>query len=303
MPSLWSVEDENANLGYRNLCLAEYPQDQEIREALDVMWAGFEPYADSDFIRAFSHDPEARFWELFLGYSLLQDGRELLPEIDRRGTGGLPDICVLDGDRRVWIEAIAPGDGDDGPDQVVRPIPINEGGGVIAAPERQVQLRVTSALYTKSQAFARYTERGVVGADDVRIVAIGAGRFGSYASDAPLPSALRSVFPIGQEFVRVNIENMEVIEQGREVSWEIQRDNGPIARTAFLTDEYAHISGVIWARASIGNFDRAARPLTIIHNPMSHVAMPQDWSVWDREYVATEQGNQWNVRDIRSDVE
>lgn len=301
MPSLWSIEDPTAQLGYRNLKRAEHACEREMRGALDEMWRVFEPYADPDFVPAFAHDPDARFWELFLGYSLLQDGRTLLSAAERWNADGLPDICVIDGDRRFWIEAIAPGEGADGPDQVVRPVPINEGGGLIAAPERQVQLRITGALHTKAEAFRRYTERGRIAVDDVRLVAIGACRFGAYASDNP-PSALKAVFPIGDEYVRVNHENFEIVEAGFETSWTIERANGDIPRTAFLDDEYRQISGLIWSRAGIGNFNRNVRPISIIHNPVSEVRMPKGWSAWDREYVARRQEDGWQVEDILAEA-
>lgn len=299
MPSLWSIDDPNADLGYRNLKRAECAVERDIRAALDEMWSVFEPFADSDFLPAFAHDPDARFWEMFLGYSLLQDGRTLLPAAERGNQEGLPDICLLDGDRRVWIEATAPGDGAAGPDQVARPVPINEGGSLAAAPERQIQLRVTGALYTKSAAFAQYVERGRIAPEDVKLVAIGATRFGAYASDNP-PSALRAVFPIGEQFIRVNRENGEVVEEGFLESWTIERANGAIDRTAFLTGEYAHISGLIWSRVGIGNFYTRVRPISLIHNPMSDVLMPESWNVWDREYVARRQGENWQVENIRA---
>jgi hypothetical protein len=209
----------------------------------------------------------------------------------------LPDICVIDGDHRVWIEAIAPNDGAAGPDQVARPVPINQGGGAVHAPERQIQLRTTSALFNKSRVFERYIERGVVAPDDVRLVAIGAGRFGLYASDDP-PSALRAVFPIGDRIVRMNRYTDEITFNGWETSWEIDRANGPIERTAFIGDAYTHISGIIWSRVSIGNFDRNVRPVSMIHNPVSQVRMPEGWSAWDREYIARAHGDGWLVQNI-----
>jgi len=272
-----------------------------MRESLEEMWAVFEPFADPDFLPAFSHDPDARFWEMFLGYSLLQNGRTLLPATERGNQEGLPDICLLDGDRRVWIEATAPGDGATGPDQVVRPVPINEGGGLAAAPERQVQLRVTSALYTKSAAFARYVERGTITPEDVKLIAIGAARFGAYASDDP-PSALKAVFPISNQFVRINRETGEVVEEGFLESRTIERENGAIDRTAFLTGEYSHISGLVWSRVGIGNFNTRVRPISLIHNPMSEVPMPEGWNAWNREYVARRQGENWQVKNIAEDA-
>jgi len=43
----------------------------------------------------------------------------LRPSIDSRA-GGQPDLCVIEGRRRIWIEAIAPDEGGSGPDRVQR---------------------------------------------------------------------------------------------------------------------------------------------------------------------------------------
>jgi hypothetical protein len=114
------------------------------------MWATYAPYADPDFKEAFARDPAARFWEMHLGCKLMAGGKTLLPAVERKRDGGQPDICVLDEGCRIWIEAIAPEAGADGPDQVRGPKPINEGGGLAAAPVRQVQLRASSALLSGS---------------------------------------------------------------------------------------------------------------------------------------------------------
>jgi hypothetical protein len=137
---------------------------------------------------------------MYLGCTLLAAGRTLLPVADRQRAGGQPDLCVLDEERRIWIEAIAPDEGAPGPDQIVRPVPINQGGRCIAAPERQAQLRTTSAFWTKSKKIARYLEEGAIGRDDVRIIAISASRFGTLVSGDP-PLIMKSLFPIGNEYV------------------------------------------------------------------------------------------------------
>ncbi|MFG1179337.1 hypothetical protein [Xanthobacter versatilis] len=98
--------------------------------------ATYEPYADPDFRHGFARDVDGRFWEMYLGCTLIEAGRNLLPIVERKRDGGQLELCVIEDGRRFWIEAIAPRDGDSEPDQVVRPIPINEGGHIIAAPIR-----------------------------------------------------------------------------------------------------------------------------------------------------------------------
>jgi hypothetical protein len=111
----------------RDLKAAESPYEQQLHVQIEAMWATYEPYADPDFPQGFARDVDGRFWEMYLGCTLLEAGRTLLPVVERQRQGGQPDLCVLEEGRRIWIEAIAPDEGAPGPDQIVRPVPINEG--------------------------------------------------------------------------------------------------------------------------------------------------------------------------------
>ena len=243
MRSLWNIDGGNLDVGYANLREARHTEERNIRTFLDAMWASYEPFADRGFRHGFARDPDARFWEMYLGCRLIKSGKTLLPFGERRFDGG-PDICVLDRERRIWIEAIAPGPGEDGPDQVRGPVPIGEGGGAEYAPTRQAQLRMTSALLTKSDAFESYLQSGIVTPEDVRLIAIGVGRFGIYLVDRPLPTILSAVFPIGDQYVSIDRETLEVVDQGYGTSLEITRLGSAIPRTAFLDQKYAPISGI-----------------------------------------------------------
>ncbi len=295
---LFSVSGPDLDRGYINIQAGAAAVERELQAILREMWAVYEPFADPNFVAEFAREPDARFWEMYLACELLEAGKTLLPTVERSRQGGQPDVCVLDGDRRIWIEAIAPDVGEEGPDQVRGPVPINEGGGLAPAPTRQVQLRTTSALWTKTQKIERYMRDGVIGANEVALVAIGAGRFGLYASEQPLPSVLSSVFPIGPEVVTVDLAREEIVEQSFEPSFRIERAGGSIPRTAFLDERFRAVSGIVWSRASIGNMRRAERPLTLVHNPVAAAAMPEHWGVWDREFVTRADGDRWTATDV-----
>lgn len=298
MPGLWEVRGSNLNRGYANLQEARYPIEREMRENLDAMWAVYKPFADPDFVHGFARDPDAKFWEMQLGCWLLEAGKTLLPTAERKREGGQPDLCVINGERRIWIEAIAPASGQ-GPDGVYGPRAVNEGGGFTAAPVRQAQLRMTTALWTKTTILNDYLESGVIGPEDVRLIAISAGRFGLYVSDRPLPLILSALFPIGDAYVSLDRESGVVLSQGYEPSFVIERQGGPgIPRTAFLDDTFSQVSGIVWSRIGIGNTSREERPLTLVHNPHATVRMPESWGCWDREFVATPQGEGIEVADI-----
>jgi hypothetical protein len=300
MNSLFEIEGADLDLGYINIREGSFAAEREIREMLDAMWQTYEPYADPDFRPGFAHDPEGRFWEMYLGFALIRAGKSLLPRCDRQRPGGQPDICVLDGERRIWIEAIAPDRGDEGPDQVRGSQPINRGGSFEPVPVREAQLRLTSALWTKSQKVQAYLQTGVIGPSDVRLIAISGGRFGRHIPDTRLPLIISSVFPIGREFLTIDPEHGTVVGTAFAASPTIQRHTGTIPRTAFIDERFSHISGVIWSRISIGNMSLGGRPLTVVHNPHADVPMPHSWGVWDCEFVSKTSEDGWESLDILS---
>lgn len=299
MTRIFDYDGRNLNQGFVNIRAAAHWSERQMHDFVEGLWEVYEPYADPGFREGFARDPDARFWEMYLGCALLDAGRALLPATDRARVGGQPDLCVLDGDRRIWIEAIAPDEGQEGPDQIVRPVPLNEGGGWIAAPTRQAQLRMTSAFWTKVRVIRRYVEQGVIGEQDTRIIAISASRFGAYVSDDP-PLILSSLFPLGEHYVTVDRNTGEIVEEGFHRADEIQRDGRPIPRTAFLDPQFSDISGVIWSRISLGNSGRRNRPLMYVHNPLAQFPLAERWGVWDREYVSTVEGDVWRATDVLS---
>lgn len=303
MSDLFDVDGSNLDLGFENLKAAESPVEQQLRVTLQEMWTHYEPYADPDFRQGFARDVDGRFWEMYLGCTLLEAGRTLLPVADRKREGGQPDLCVLEESRRIWIEAIAPDGGAAGPDRIVRPVPINEGGGLIAAPIRQAQLRSSGAFWTKARKISRYIEQGVIAPEDARIVAISASRFGIYVPEHPLPLIMTTLFPIGEAFLTIDRDTGDVIEEGFHVSPLIHRERNPIPRSAFLDERFADISGVIWSRVGLGNLSRQVRPITYVHNPLAQAPLTVNWGVWDREFVTICQIDSWESTDILAATE
>jgi hypothetical protein len=287
MSNLFDVDGPRLDLGYQNLKAGR---------------SEFDPH----FRNGFAKDPHAHFWEMELGCTLLNAGRRLLPTIERQRNGGQPDLCVLEDNRRIWIEAIAPDVGQIGPDQLVQPVPINRGGSCVASPIREAQLRVTSAFATKSRKISQYLQQGVIANEDTRIIAISAGRWASCISDHPLPLIMKTLFPIGDNFVTFDRETEDILEEGFHFAPDIHRaarPDDPIPKTAFLHDGYAHISGVIWSRNGIGNLLlHQSRPITYVHNPFAQVPLPTLWGVWDKEFVTMQLADEWEAIDILAPV-
>lgn len=298
MSDLFDVDGANLDLGFENLKSAESRTEQQLRAMLQAMWTRYEPYAESDFRHGFARDVDGRFWEMYLGCTLLDAGHTLLPVVDRQREGGQPDLCVIENGRRIWIEAITPDEGAPGPDQVVRPIPLNEGGGIIAAPIRQAQLRTSGAFWTKAQKIGRYIQQGVIAPGDIRIIAISASRFGVYVPEQPLPLIMTTLLPIGDAYIIIDRATGATLEEGFQPAPFIQRERDQIPRTAFLDQRFADVSGVIWSRIGIGNLSRQVRPITYVHNPLARTSLPRNWGVWDREFVTAQNNGGWETTDI-----
>ncbi|TIN00628.1 MAG: hypothetical protein E5Y34_11935 [Mesorhizobium sp.] len=297
MTRIFDFDGPNMNKGFINLRAAEHPEEKRLHSIIEGMWERYEPYADPDFRDGFARDVDARFWEMYLGWTFLEAGHALLPTSERLREGGQPDLCVLTDSGRIWIEAIAPDEGNPGPDQVTRPVPMNEGGGLFAAPVRQAQLRMTSAFWTKFKVIKKYLKEGNIGADDVRLIAISASRFGVYVPEKP-PLILTSLFPIGDAYITIDRATDEIVEEGFHASPEIARQGKPVERTAFLNPLFSDVSGVLWSRVSLGNLSRKTRPLTYVHNPLATRPLQQRFGVWDREFVTVIDGEHWEAIDI-----
>lgn len=299
MCGIFEIQGDELDIGFINIKEAHYQPEQEMRALIEELWLEYEPYADADFREGFARDVDGRFWELFLGCTLLHAGHRLLLRSDRSPNGGQPDLCVIDGKQRVWIEAITPTRGEQGVDQVAEILPINEGGGFIPAPLRQTQLRTTSAFWTKSQKLQEYLVEGVIAPEEKRLIAISASRFATTASEDP-PLVISSLFPIGQAYVSVDRTTGEIVEEGYHYEPTIERLNGVIPRTAFADGQFSHVSGVLWSRIGLGCLSRIIRPLTMAHNPYADVPIEAGWGPWDKEYIAEQVDSDWVVNDIRN---
>lgn len=298
---LFDVEVDDADLGYRNIRMAEHPIEAEIKECLEALWLQYMPYADTNFRENFARDPDPKFWEMYLTVQMLDAGKNVRPRselpIAQRDIG--PDIKIIDDDRLIWIEAIAPKSGDNNnPDRVPDPISMSEGGGAQLAPHREVELRITSALETKRKAFARYQKMGLVSGEDICIVAISGLRFPVQSAPFGKPRALFAVLPIGELNFTFDQKTGETVNKGYYgYSMEIERTGrGSIPRYGFFSDRYPQISGLIWSRKSIGNFCDQAHDLTYIHNTIPRRKMEPHWTNWAEEYGMCEEGNMFVLR-------
>jgi hypothetical protein len=308
--ALFDIESPNASQGYKNLkAAASDSTGGQIRHALEQMWIKYEPYADTDFREAFAIDQDPGFWEMYLTLVMLERHNEKVRKrseltLAERNTG--PDICIKKGNRRIWIEAMAPDRGDEkaNPDRVPKLKPgLNEAKD---SPRRKIELRITGALRTKAKKFAGYREQGIIGEKDSCIVAVSAGQFSLEAAGEFLPHVVSAVYPIGEEITTLDPKTSQ-IRRHFAYSNKIERtkgtkpeDPGNVARTAFRNDDHKSISGLIWSLRSIGNFMGQSHDLLYLHNQVAERPIPRRWFNWADQYFSSDDGTQLIRRQSRA---
>ena len=303
--ALFDIEVDDADLCYQNIRAAECRAEAEIKEGLEALWLQYEPYADTNFQNDFALDPDPKFWEMYLTVQMLDAGKNVRPRFDlpnaHRGAG--PDIKIIDGERTIWIEAIAPEPGNNA-DRVPDIIPISEGGGAQEAPRREVELRITHAMETKREIFANYKDRGLVAEEDICVIAISGSRFLAQSSSFGMPRAVSAVYPVGDLVVTFDPATGQAVDEGYDYSGEIQRTRGsPIPRIGFWSNRYPQISGLIWSRRSIGNFCGQANDLAFVHNTGARRGLTPHWTDWIEEYGLCEVENTIVLRSYHLDHE
>jgi hypothetical protein len=288
---LFDLDVPGATVGWQNVKAAHGQTEAWIKAELEKLWQSYEPFADDAFRSEFASQPEPRFWEMYLTTHLLRLRRRLIQRSEiascKNGDKG-PDIGIRKSNRVIWVEAIAPAVGDDELDKVPQFLPAGTSEKFLhAAPRRQVELRITSALYTKALVFRRYRKEGIIGEKDSRIVAISAGQFSFQAVTGGLPYAVSAVYPFGEQEFTIDRKTAQVVKSEFTLSDTIERKakpEEPIPRTAFQGEEFKDISGIIWSRSSIGNFSTVQRDLSYIHNQRAARPIPRGWIRWREEY-------------------
>lgn len=256
------------HIGVKNILESESEQCVAIRAELEKLWSTCADLTDKEFIPAFNRDPEPRYWEMYLGASLRKLGLEL-----SSGNSG-PDLKVEGQKIPIWIEAIAPSQGDPENDDYLPDLPTD--AGVYDVPRDKIILRFTGALETKRAKFAEYLEGGVIGSGDPCVIAISAGNLPFYPMEDSLPYIVQAVYPIGHQYMTLNRDTREIVDSGRHYQpFTLKSGAKKIPKFAFFAEEYAQISAVIFCAKGIGNTAANwGQDLIVIHNATASVPLP-----------------------------
>lgn len=255
--------------------------------------------ADPKFVVELTSGSDSKFWSC-VSEALLAErlSDKTFPARSKRGQG--PDLLVIDGGRKVWIEVICP--------EPVR-LPVTwlniEPGKVGRFPHQEILLRWTGAVKEKTEKLLGsadgkvegYIKKGVVAANDAYVIAINGcrlrhGPFSALLGISQFPFAAEAVFPIGPYQLQINKKTLKVVERGHQVRFHIEKPNGALVPASTFLDARFSAVSAIWAveldgSSTIGNLE----PTTVIHNPLATNPVPFGFLNADDEYVAVKSGD------------
>ncbi|MDB5188057.1 MAG: hypothetical protein JWO50_577 [Candidatus Kaiserbacteria bacterium] len=266
-----------------------YGLRRHTKEWMESMWTLYEPYADPHFLKEFKRHFTQRSWELYLGVTLLNHGFKLG---EHKSAGADFDVQDVNGERIMWIEAIAvnPGDGADRvPDhayEVVRSIPVDE-----------MLLRVAAALDTKHKKYLSDVKNDFVAKTEAYVIAIDRSELGHV--EIPPSLILKALFGVGHQTLSFPVPAMD--EPSRSVepkrSWgalpEISKKSGnPVSMRFFENPAHAGISAVIYSVPHVINSprlpDEMGEHFYVVHNPHAINPIPFGVLPFGEEYRVDE---------------
>jgi len=234
---------------------------QDQRNFIESLWQQYKSYADSNFKDQISRSFKDRFWEMYLGCSLLKLGFE----ISSKNFG--PDIKTQIKSRRTWFEAVtpSPGNGDD----AVIDLPSN-----ISFPVTELILRFTSVIWDKYKILKDYINKGIVKSDDSYVIAINSSKIDLAASEGHPPHILKALFSLGHPIWSYDIEKRKVTDEAFAYKPIVLKKSGEKIETLYFENEkYCEISAILYSRAT-PFFKPIGWDYFLIHNPYALNPIP-----------------------------
>jgi hypothetical protein len=261
---------------------------------IESMWLRYKPYADTHFLVEVKQSNEKffqRFWEMYLACSLME--KEFSIKSHDKG----PDICTAIGIQKVWLEAIAPteGEGENAAfvDWLKAPSKGEREGQVsidyVKFQPEKIQLRYCSAVESKYKKYKEYLEKGILSSTDCYIIAIN-GRLiplGELSEEeGRIPQIIKSVLSIGHSYIKISESNEDAIEQGYTYQNVIVKANcSEVYKDIFFDEAYAGISAILFSYVdAIHRPENFGDDFILIHNPLARNNLPQDFIKAGREY-------------------
>jgi type I restriction enzyme S subunit len=264
--SFFSIPDQNiTDKIYRALKHRSYRKKQDLTKFVETLYEKTKPFLDSNLDKKSSTNFHAHFWEMYLCYALLLSDKTIVKRRDRKNKDSEgPDLLVKSRDQNIWIEAVTVGAGI-GSNKVVR----EDSEDAPTVPEEQIKLRLTSAIQTKQLKFKKYREQGIIDKNAITLISLNAKNVPLSVTDQTVPRIVRCLFGIGNLTYSFDKNIGSFTDSYYQQDSNTQNPNQEEIRfDNFLTDQYSHISAVIYSIVDIYNMPKIiGNDLTIVYNP------------------------------------
>ena len=251
------IDGEASDLAY--VTIRDDPRGIGCKAFVESLWTRFCTHADSHFREDARNHFHQRFWEMYLGVTLLDRGIM----ISKHGEDGPEFFAKIHG-QRVWFEAVAPSGGT-GPDQVPDLVPSQ----ARRVPVDQILLRFTSALAEKKKQYLAAIAKGVIAPEDPYVLAINSRGIPSAPYGNTMPYFLQALLPIGPLAVGINRDPLEVTDSFYQYRPHVTKASGAeVSTRTFLDQDAAFCSAVIHSAVDCANHPpNLGGDFSVLHNP------------------------------------
>ena len=265
------------SLAYNNIRDLTHGPVPEARRFIEELWARYQGLEDPHFLQdARTHFLE-RFWEMYLGVSLMERG--LKPT--RSGDAGPEFWCEHDG-QKIWVEAVAPGPGT-GADRVDEPIV----GVADYIPIEKILLRFTSAVADKRRRYLAAVDKGLIETSAPYVLAINSRGIPHAPYGSTMPFFLQALLPIGEPTMVIDRSSGEVVDSYHALRETIQKAGGTrISTSTFLDPGSSFISAVLHSGVDCVNRPSVlGGDFCVLHNPSASQPLKMTTFEWCKQYV------------------
>jgi len=279
------LTDGNCEPAYENL--RDLSKVAHHRRFVESLWATYAPYADAHFLADAKAHLQERFWEMYLGCTLIHNGYNLCSP-----SGKGPEFYSQVGKSRCWFEAIAPGPGD-GPDSV--PEVEYNAPTATKVPEDEILLRLRHAIREKYLKYENYLRDNVLSKSDAYVIAINSKRIRQFVLDSTLPLIVKAVFPFGSLAVSIDTRTGKIIDQYHLHRDQIMKHSGNLVSTnVFLDEQFSGISAIIYSSVDVANYPPSlGADFRLVHNPLANVPLDRGSFSFGSEYWKEDEQLNW----------
>jgi hypothetical protein len=172
---------------------------------------------------------------------------------------------------------------------------------VKAVPEKEILLRLRSAISSKLDAWGKWRSQKIVGSHDIFIIAINGRRMRAGLGDSEPPFIVRAVFPIGPLTAIWDKSKHEIVETYYDHRDSLNKKSGAKVETdIFLSSEFSDVSAIVYSFVDAANHPQMeGQDFRLVHNPSAKNPLPRGFFKLGREYwlMGKEIVNQnWNEK-------